>query len=224
MGTAAIVSDTFELGLRDIAFVTALAGFGAWQICSLLWSTGSDGPVLEAERTLIYVTAIAALFLGARTTNVDAVVAGLGVGTVLAALIGLTEHLAFSSSAETAARLAQPIGYANADGLLAGFGLLFALAAASCGSSFGRAAGAAAVVPLAVGLYLSLSRGAILATAVGVLVMLVVDARRIELAAVALVVAVPVVVAVAIAERAPSSEGPSPDASASPESHSLSSW
>ena len=202
-GIAVIVSETFEVGFRDVAFVAGIAGFGVWQFSSVLWSTGSDGPVLEAERTLVYVTAIAALFLWARTTNVDALVAGMGLGTVLAALIGLIEHLASSSPTEATARLAQPIGYANADGLLAGLGLLFALAAASRGRLWIRAAAAGAAVPLAVGLYLSLSRGAILATTVGLVVILVVDERRIELAAVGLIVAVPVIVAVAIAARSP---------------------
>ncbi len=203
-GIAVIVSETFEVGLRDVAFVAGIAGFGVWQLSSMLWSSGSDGPVLEAERTLVYVTAIAALFLWARTTNADALVAGMGLGTVLAALIGLIEHLASSSPTEATARLAQPIGYANADGLLAGLGLLFALAAASRGRRLWiRAAAAGAAVPLAVGLYLSLSRGAILATTVGLVVILVVDERRIELAAVGLIVAVPVIVAVAIAARSP---------------------
>ena len=202
-GIAAIVSETFEVGWRDIAFVTGLATFALWQLASIFWSDGVDAPVLEAERTLMYVTAIAALLLVVRTTNVDSVMAGLGLGTVLAALLGVVAHLALSAPSVTAGRLAQPIGYANADGLLAGFGLIFALAAASRGRVLVRAGGAAASVPLATGLYLSLSRGAILATALGIVCMLAVDRRRIETLAIALVLAVPVTAALVIASHSP---------------------
>ena len=184
-GVAAIVSDTFEVGWRDLAFVTGLAAFALWQLASIFWSDGADAPVLEAERTVIYVTAVAALFLGVRRARAETFVAGVGLGTVLAALVGLVVHLAFSDSSVTAERLAQPIGYANADGLLAGLGLVFALAAASRGRIPIRVAASAASVPLAAGLYLSLSRGAILATALGVACMLAVDPRRIEAAATA---------------------------------------
>jgi len=214
-GVAAMVSETFEVGWRDIAFVTGLSAFALWQLTSIFWSDGADAPVLEAERTLIYATASAALLLVVRRTNVDSVVAGLGLGTVLAALVGLVAHLAVSAPSVTAGRLAQPIGYANADGLLAGFGLIFALAAASRGRVLVRAGGAAASVPLATGLYLSLSRGAILATALGIVCMLAVDRRRIEILAVAFVLSLPVTAALVIASHAPvvaggsSSEDPS---------------
>ncbi len=206
-GIAAIVSDTFEVGWRDIAFVTGLAAFALWQLASIFWSDGVDAPVLEAERTVIYVTAVAALFLGVRRARAETFVAGVGLGTVLAALVGLVVHLAFSDSSVTAERLAQPIGYANADGLLAGLGLVFALAAASRGRIPIRVAASAASVPLAAGLYLSLSRGAILATALGVACMLAVDPRRIEAAATALVLLVPVTVALALALHSPLGAG-----------------
>ena len=206
-GIAAIVSDTFEVGWRDIAFVTGLAAFALWQLASIFWSDGADAPVLEAERTVIYVTAAAALFLGVRRARAETFVAGVGLGTVLAALVGLVVHLAFSDSSVTAERLAQPIGYANADGLLAGLGLVFALAAASRGRIPIRVAASAASVPLAAGLYLSLSRGAILATALGVACMLAVDPRRIEAAATALVLLVPVTVALALALHSPLGAG-----------------
>ena len=206
-GIAAIVSDTFEVGWRDLAFVTGLAAFALWQLASIFWSDGADAPVLEAERTVIYVTAVAALFLGVRRARAETFVAGVGLGTVLAALVGLVVHLAFSDSSVTAERLAQPIGYANADGLLAGLGLVFALAAASRGRIPIRVAASAASVPLAAGLYLSLSRGAILATALGIACMLAVDPRRIEAAATALVLLVPVTVALALALHSPVGAG-----------------
>lgn len=194
----AIVSDTFEAGWRDVAFVAGLAAFALWQLASIVWSDGADAQVLEAERTLIYVTAIATLFFAARRAQVETFVAGLGAGIVLVALVGLVEHLAFSDPSVLAERLAQPIGYANADGLLVGLGLVFALAAASRGRVVVRVAAAAASVPLAAGLYLTLSRGAILATAVGIVCMLAIDPRRIEAAAAALVILVPVTVALAL--------------------------
>ena len=206
-GVAAIVSDTFEVGWRDLAFVTGLAAFALWQLASIFWSDGADAPVLEAERTVIYVTAVAALFLGVRRARAETFVAGVGLGTVLAALVGLVVHLAFSDSSVTAERLAQPIGYANADGLLAGLGLVFALAAASRGRIPIRVAASVASVPLAAGLYLSLSRGAILATALGIACMLAVDPRRIEAAATALVLLVPVTVALALALHSPLGAG-----------------
>ena len=208
-GIATIVSETFEVGWRDIAFVVGFTGFALWQLASIFWSDGADAPVLEAERTFIYVAATAALLLVVRRANVDLFVAGLGLGTVLAALVGLVAHLALVTQPVTAARLAEPIGYANADGLLAGFGLIFALTAASKGRGLIRVAGAAASVPLATSLYLSLSRGAILATALGIVCMLAVEWRRIETLAVAFVLAVPVTAALVIASHSPVMAGSS---------------
>ena len=220
----AIVSDTFEAGWRDVAFVAGLAAFALWQLASIVWSVGADAQVLEAERTLIYVTAIATLFFAARRAQVETLVAGLGAGIVLVALVGLVEHLAFSDPSVLAERLAQPIGYANADGLLVGLGLVFALAAASRGRVVVRVAAAAASVPLAAGLYLTLSRGAILATAVGIVCMLAIDPRRIEAAAAALVLLVPVTVALALTSHSSVVAGtPAPMTWATPAGGSLSS-
>lgn len=211
---AAIVSDALAIGRLEIAFLAGLAGLAAWQLTSILWSDGADAPVLEAERTLAYVIAVAALFLWVRRSNVDASFAGLGAGVVIAALVGLVQHLAIG--APTVTRLAEPIGYANADGLLAGSGLIFALAVASRGRILTRGLAAASSVPLTAGLFLTLSRGAILATGLGIVFMLAVDRRRLEAVATAVIVSPAVVAGIALVSRSPvSGDGSNLDASGS---------
>src|SRR5581483_9310238 len=108
------------------------------------------------------------------------VVIGYGLaGRLLPGLI----HLSRSVSAE--GRLEQPLTYWNAMGELAALG--FVLCARIAGDTSRamrlRLAAAAATAPLGMGLYLSVSRGALFACAAGVVALIVLAPRRAQLEA-----------------------------------------
>ena len=112
----------------------------------------------------------------------------LAAGALIVIGYGLSERLLpgllhFSRSASAQGRLEQPLTYWNAMGELAALG--FVLSARIAGDA-GRAiwmrrAAAAGSVPLALGLYLSFSRGALFACAAGLVALIVADRRRAQL-------------------------------------------
>jgi hypothetical protein len=96
-------------------------------------------------------------------------------------------------------RLEQPLTYWNAMGALAAVGVLLAtrVAADSARTRAMRAAAAAGSVPLAVGVWLSYSRGALAALAVGLLALAALARTRAQLVAIAVTVVAGVPAAVA---------------------------
>jgi O-antigen ligase len=80
-------------------------------------------------------------------------------------------------------RLYQPIGYWNALGAYAGIGVLLALGFAARGGMLVRMLAAAALLPLAPVVYLTFSRGALISLVAGLIVMVALDRRRVQLIA-----------------------------------------
>jgi O-antigen ligase len=171
-----------------------LAALFGWSALSLTWAPLAGPAVDDVERLALYLAALvaaAALLTGrAGRWTEPALLAGIAA----TALYGLSERLLpglFELTRSLAAgdRLAQPLSYWNGQGALAAIGL--ALAAGIVASRPGPlAAAAAAVVPaLGLDLYLTLSRGALGATAVGLLVLLALTGTRAALAATLLVTA-----------------------------------
>jgi O-antigen ligase len=131
-----------------------------------------------------------------RTTSVQRVVEpALAAGTVIVIGYGIAARLlpgllpiARSLSAE--GRLEQPLTYWNAMGELAALG--FVLSVRLCGDAARprglRAAAAAASAPLGLGIYLSVSRGALFACAAGLVALIVLAPRRSQLYGAALAV------------------------------------
>ncbi len=172
----ALAAERLELGRRDLALVAGLGLLAAWSLASAAWSTGSDGPVLAAERTLVYAAAALALALGLSAARVPWLLAGIGVALLVACGYGLATRLLVgqlgdAEDAVTGTRLAEPIGYANALGALAAMAIVLALGFARHRRREVRAVAGASLVPLASVLYLTLSRGSLLALAVALLVL-----------------------------------------------------
>ncbi len=153
-----------------------LVGLAIWTLLSTAWSPGADQPVLATELTLVYVAGFAAVLLGLSRARVQAMLVGLTAGITAVGLYALETRLVEGRTGNPAdplsgSRLVEPIGYANALGALAAIGLVLALALALTGVGTGiRAPCAAALVPLAAVLYLTLSRGSLLVAAVGAVV------------------------------------------------------
>jgi O-antigen ligase len=93
----------------------------------------------------------------------------VAVGTGLTTLGGLAQHVLGAGTPSE--RLDLPLGYANGSGMLAAVTLVLALGLTSDGPRWRRVVGAGLAPPAATVLYLTLSRGAVLACMVGLVVL-----------------------------------------------------
>jgi hypothetical protein len=201
-----LLRDGVALSRLAGAFVLASAAFVAWGALSTLWSLNPSQSVLEVERNLVYVAGALVLTLVARERYAALLAGCLGGITIICAYSLLTRLLpdrlaVFDPVAGY--RLSTPVGYWNALGLFAAFGslLAFGFVHNSATQRARNAAGAALVVLLPT-LYFTFSRGAWIALAVGAVVALSTDPRRLSLLAVAAFSLPAPVLAVAICWKA----------------------
>ena len=174
----------------------ALAALAGWVALSHTWAPLPDRAADDLQRVLLYAAALvsaAAVFRSrealdrlepAFAAGVFVVVAyGLG-GKLLPGLV----HEAHSASA--GGRLEQPLTYWNAEGALAGMGVVLCahLAGERARRPVVRALAAAGAVPLLAAVYLTFSRGALAALAGGLIVLLLVAPTWSQLRAVAIAV------------------------------------
>ena len=171
VAAAAILANRIERNGRAAVVVGALLGLGVWQVASRSWAVAPDAAILEAERSLVYAGAAAAAFLVVPRRRADALVVSVLAGAALVTVGGVVEHVALRG--EPPERLEAPVGYANAAGILATTTLVLGLGLAA-GRARGLAAlGAGLAVPASVALYLTLSRGAMIAAFLGLVVLAV---------------------------------------------------
>jgi O-antigen ligase len=194
-------------GRLRIAFAGLMSAFAVWIALSSLWSISSSASVREVERVLVFVALALAVALVLRRGDTAAVLAGVAVGMTFVCSYALAMRL-FPDRFDTyddpiiSYRLAEPLGYWNALGLLAALGLVVALGFVAHARRRATSAAVAAVVPLfATTLYFTFSRGAWAALAVGLLGTIAVDPRRLRLVWCGLVVAPPAMLCVAYASR-----------------------
>jgi O-antigen ligase len=188
------------VGFAERWVVASFAALAAWAALSSQWSLHPHTSVLEGERGLVYVSAVAAVVLSVDRDALPQLLAGALGGVTVICGYGLVTHVFFGHGPVPIEGnlLFEPLGYANGLGIYAAIGLLLAvgLALATPGR-IARGACAACVGILAPTLYLTESRAAMLALAAGLVVLLVFGrgmSRRVALlaaaAAVGLVVAV----------------------------------
>jgi O-antigen ligase len=206
---ALVLRRTMSAGWLDVLFVGGLAALATWMLVSSAWSVAPSESVLDAQRALVYVAAGAALVIVADRRSVDALLGGLLAAVVLVCAYALTTRLfpEFDSGARPLGsyRLAEPLGYWNALGLLAAMGTVLAIAlAATARSRAARALVGALPVVLLPTLYLTFGRAAWLSLAAGLAATLVVArGRRLSTVAVMVVVGPGSAVVVAVAARSP---------------------
>jgi O-Antigen ligase len=209
---AVLTAQQLSLGRLDGVLLGGLSGLTVWTLVSAAWASGPDEPVLEAERGLLYVTATGSLLLVLRRERVLGLLAGLVAGAVAVGLYALATRLfpgrvGESANALTGSRLDEPIGYANALALLAVIGILPAVAFALGAGPRGRAAAAAALVPLAAALQFTLSRGAIAALGSGLVALLLSERDRLRTLGGLLLLAPAPALAVVLVVRSPLTDG-----------------
>jgi O-antigen ligase len=194
-------------GRLRIAFASFMGALAVWIALSSLWSISAPASIRETERMLVYVAVALAILLVLRRGDAPGVLAGIGLGVLFVCGYALATRLfpdRFDAYDDPIVmyRLAEPLGYWNALGLLATLGLIVVLGFAAHARRVLPTVVAAAATPvLATTLYFTFSRGAWAALIVGFVFAVCVDPRRLRLLWVTLVVAAPAVVCVAYASR-----------------------
>jgi hypothetical protein len=206
VGVVALLRDDLSLGRLEWITVGALAAYVAWVAVSTVWSPSATQPVLEVERTILYLAALLAVLLVSSRRSPEIIVAGL-----LAAITGICAYALATRlfpgelvryPPSEGYQLSAPIGYWNGLGILATAGILLAVGvAAHAVRHEARIAAALTVVVLGPTLYFTFSRGALLALGIGGAAMALIDPRRGRLGVTALAVVVAPALAVLIASR-----------------------
>jgi O-antigen ligase len=164
-----------------------LAALALWDLASVAWASDTEGAVLEFDRTALYLGIYVLVVLAARPRAVRHWIDGLTwgiVGVTGVALVarffpgtfpgrGLAESLPGD-----AARLSFPVDYWNGLGTLIGLAVPLLLVSALAGGRARRLASIGVLPALGVALYLTSSRGAVLATLAGVVVFLAAHPER----------------------------------------------
>jgi hypothetical protein len=194
-----------SLGRADRALLGLLGAFVLWIAVATLRPGAATRGVPEVERAALYLATAWALLVAVRRSGVPAALGGALAGTLVVVCSGLVSLLLprhVSADAFEGRLLFEPVGYANACGILAALGAVLALGAvAHAASARVRAVAAAGLAPLVVGLYLSGSRGAAAAAAIGLVAALALDPGRRRLAATVFVAMPLPLLAVWLAER-----------------------
>jgi O-antigen ligase/polysaccharide polymerase Wzy-like membrane protein len=175
----------------------ALVLLGAWTLASMAWAPIPDAAYHACQLVFLYAGALLATTLLLRGGRAQPLVEpALLFGALIVIGYGLSERLLpgllhFARSLSAQGRLEQPLTYWNAMGELAAIGLVLAarVSADDTRPAALRALATAAAAPLGMGLYLSFSRGAVVACLIGLLVLLAAAARREQLASILLTLA-----------------------------------
>jgi O-antigen ligase len=175
-----LLRDKIVLGRLDIAGPVALACFVGWVGLSAAWSPTPTDSLQEAERGLIYVAAYLAFVLLVERDRLREYLAGIAVAVTVVAAYGLGERLVGQEPASSdpiqGTRLIEPLGYANALGILAVLGLLLSAGfAAHAGSGKGRALWLAPICVLLPAFAWTESRGGSFALIAGLCVLAVAE-------------------------------------------------
>jgi hypothetical protein len=202
-----IIDGASAPGRLRASFAVLMVALGVWNVLSATWSISSAASIREAERMLVYVALALAVALVLRRGDGPGVLAGLLVGIVCISSYALGTRL-FPDRLHTVPdpaaynRLAEPLGYWNALGLLAVMGVLLSAGFAAHARRAMLAASAGAVVPLLVlTTYFTFSRGAWAALLVGATATAVLDPRRVRYVSSGLLLVVPSALCVAYASQ-----------------------
>jgi hypothetical protein len=169
---------------RDGKWVLAAGALLLWTLASALWSVDPAQSLLEARRMTLYAAVVLALVVLARRHSAPVVLAGTHAGIAALVLYALTRYLLSSrtSHAFEGYLLSEPLGYANAVGILSALGILLSVGVVADSASERVRAAAGALVPLvALALELSESRASWLALAIGLAVTTLLHPRSLSL-------------------------------------------
>ena len=170
------------LGRIERAFLGLVAALTAWTAASTIWSDTSGTSILEGERDVVYLSAVAAVLLCVRRESVPVLLGGVLAGITVVAGYGLFTYVVFDHPLNPiqGKLLFEPLGYANGLGIYAAIGILLSVGLAlALRPPLLRLVCFAPVAILVPSLYLTDSRAAELSLAAG-LVVLVRFSRRLS--------------------------------------------
>jgi hypothetical protein len=182
-----VIGRPTEARRLDVLFIAALSLLAGWTALSIAWSDSAARSVLDTERVVLYVSALAAVLLLARKPRLHVLVGAVLLAILLLDLYSLStrlfpDRLGVFDPISTY-RLSQPVGYWNGLGILTAIGILLALGFAARGRKAWIRIGSAASLPILLPtLYFTFSRGAWIALGIGLACALAYDARRLQLA------------------------------------------
>jgi len=172
---------------RAVVAVAAVVALAVWMGVSAGWSPVPATAVEDAQRALAYAALLGLALLAAVASGSRRQIPWIVLATIVVIVgAGLGSRLlpdVISSPAplpQAGFRLDYPLGYSNAFGALAAIGIVLGLGLGEdrLARPVPRALAVAATVPLAVAVYLTLSRGAWLALVVGLVILLVLARQR----------------------------------------------
>jgi hypothetical protein len=204
-GCAVAVTATSAPGAlrREWPWLAAALALLLWILLSSTWSASRAQSYLETRRMIVYVAVVLALLLLARRgTTVLAPATFVAVSAVL--VYALARYLLGTRRADEfeAYDIHQPLGYANALGIMASLALLLAIGLVTDAPSRAGRSAAAALVPLATAtIVLAASTGSILATLAGLVVVVLLSTSPVR-TGVGIAVVAPGAVAAAVIARA----------------------
>ena len=166
--------------------VGALALFAAWTLASAAWAPEAGPAYHDGQRVILYAGGLlAAVSLLRGRATLRAVEPAVAAGATIVVGYGISERLLpwllqFHRDLSAFGRLDEPLTYWNAMGEVAALGLVLCARLSADRTRAGgvRAAAAAAAAPLGMGLYLSISRGALFACAAGLVTLVVLAPSR----------------------------------------------
>jgi O-antigen ligase len=162
--------DRISLTRADVAMLAGFAALALWVELSRFWSTNPSQTLPELERTLVYVSLVAAVLLAVAVRDVAQLAVGTLLGITAAALYGLVPYLfnRVPLNPVEGKLLFEPLGYANGVGIYAAMGIVLSVGLAlGAHRRLTRAAVLAPLIALVPALYLTSSRGAWIALAAG---------------------------------------------------------
>ncbi|HUA47180.1 MAG TPA: O-antigen ligase family protein [Solirubrobacteraceae bacterium] len=179
-----------RFGVRGWVPIALLTGFAAWTGLAIGWSSSAEQSVIEVGRIAAYLgVLVLAIAIQGRTAArhaVSGLACAIGLVTVLAVLSRLHPqafgpNLHFQFLGPNGRKLSYPLGYWNALADFVAMGVPLLLAVAVQGRTIAGRAAAAATLPLtAMCVYLTISRGGVIALVVGIAVFLLLVPRRLE--------------------------------------------
>jgi hypothetical protein len=164
-----------------------LAGLALWDLASAAWAADTEGAIVEFDRTALYLGIYVLVVLAASRGSLGHWIDGLSAAIVAVTAVALVSRFfpgtfpgrgLAANLPGAAPRLSFPIGYWNGLGTLVGLAVPLLLFSAIDGGRARRLASIGVLPALAGALYLTSSRGAVLATLAGVVVLLAAHPER----------------------------------------------
>lgn len=178
VAAAALAAGGLRLAPRDWIALAALGGWLSVVVAGSLRPGAATAGFPVIERGALYVVALWAALLMLRRSTVVWALAGVLVGLVALTTSGLVSVIFPATTVPDVYEgrlLFRPLGYANGMGVLVAMGFVLALGFVAHGPALARLLGAAVLVPLAVALAVTGSRGALAALVAGVMMLVLID-------------------------------------------------